>query len=196
VLSSRDFDPVGLAIDGTSVYWASAGRNMSVPKVGGDVPTTLCSGDNSGFIAVDGARAYWTTGDIITPGYLKSVPLSGGSPTVLASELGYPWDIAVHRGNVYWTNRTGGTLMAVPVDGGEPRVLFSGSESLLGLAIDDTNVYWAASTAGSVMRMPLGGGAPVTLASNQEVPFALAVDATSVYWTSSGDGTVMKLTPK
>jgi hypothetical protein len=72
---------VGIASDGTAVYWVYGGEGsdtgtvMTVP-VCGSIPTTLAAGqENAVGIAVDATDVYWATGSDI-----MKVSLAGGAP--------------------------------------------------------------------------------------------------------------------
>jgi hypothetical protein len=98
-----------IAVDGTSVYWATSAAVMKVPLGGGPI-TTLASGAvGVSRMAVDAVSAYWTydSGDIM------KVPIGGGAVTTLAStqcNLGY---IAVDSTSVYYTE-PGSVLKLTP----------------------------------------------------------------------------------
>jgi hypothetical protein len=201
-----------LAVDATSVYWAS-GTSLDLMKCGiggcGDPPTIIESGEGVDSIAVDAANIYWTTpsnaqpnsmGGITLDGTLKKCPLAGcsGAPTTLASGLNSPATIAVDATNVYLATLNGSTVAQCGIGGcGTPTTLAVGQANASGVAVDATSVYWIASD--TVMKCALGGcgGKPTTLASNQLVPSGIAVDGANVYWVNAGagdgaDGAVMK----
>jgi DNA-binding beta-propeller fold protein YncE len=57
---------------------------------------------------VDATSVYWANNG---GGTVMKVPISGGTPTTLASGQTTPWGIAVDATSVYWTNYGGGTVM-------------------------------------------------------------------------------------
>jgi hypothetical protein len=198
---------MGIAVDATSVYWASQntgcasrytqpsdrfGAVRELPLRGGAI-TPLASEQNCPWgIAVDASSVYWTDLD----GVMKA-PLGGGSPTMLATGQS-PRGIAVDATSVYWTNvgyiGPSGSVMKAPLEGGAAIALASGQYTTQGIAVDATSVYW--TNGEGVMKVPLGGGTITALvadASRQSGTYAIAVDTASVYWTDDYRGTVMKV---
>ncbi len=79
------------------------------------------------------------------------VPLSGGSPTTLASGQAGPAAIAVDATSVYWTkfpenSPADGTVLKVPLLGEGPSTslttLASEQDTPSAIAVDATSVYW------------------------------------------------------
>ena len=209
-----DQDIGGLAIDATSVYWTNLyGTIMKIGLAGG-TPTTLASGQNGAIrIAVDATNVYRVTNALYAltssvpatslptaVGTVMKMPIAGGNPTMLASNLS-PIGIAVDGTSVYWANGFGsnsGTLMKVPIDGGAPTTLASGLGSPTDVSVAGGYVYWTnggknsgADSTGTVMRTPIDGGTPLTIASQQNGSYGIAVDGTSVYWTNELGGTIV-----
>ena len=88
----------GIAVDGTSIYWATAGGNVMKFAFVGGTPISLVSGA-TGSIAVDSTSVYWTN-DVA--GTVMKISTSGGTPTTLASgPIGNL--IAVDDTSVYFT---------------------------------------------------------------------------------------------
>jgi len=114
----------GIAVDGTSVYWGTAGGGdgtvLKTPLAGGAI-TTLATGQSlPSQIAVDETSVYWTNSgyadynpggfdepDGPVPGSVVKVRINGGCPTTLSAG-GAPQDIAVDDTSVYWTDGPGG----------------------------------------------------------------------------------------
>ncbi len=159
-----------LAVDGTSVYFASpyAGTLARVPLDGGSVVTLasvahagVLDGGGPGFevtaLAVGATDVYWSIG-----GALLAVPLTGGTALTLAQ-------------------------LPSPTSAGD-----AGVAACTGAAVatDGASVYWAVACAagapGFVASVPVRGGALTTLASAQPTPTAVATDALNVYWTVAG----------
>jgi hypothetical protein len=155
-------EPLGIALDAASVYWASAatnlaGTNGSVVRASldGGPPVTLASDQNSPFdIAVDSVNAYWT--NYSNTGSVVKVRRDGGASSTLASGTVPLW-IATDGTSVYWTtyDATGsaGTVMKVSVDGGESVTLASGLAGPAVVAVDSTSVYWS-GTSGLMKLTP------------------------------------------
>ena len=119
------------------------------------------------------------------------MPLAGGTPTVLVSDLVVPGPMAgqiaitVDATSIYWTrvdyeDEGGiieGAVMKAPLAGGTP-ITLARAPAGWGIAVDATSVYWTGGDA--VMKVPLAGGTPTTLASGQDHPVGIAVDTTDV----------------
>jgi hypothetical protein len=207
-----------LVADSTYLYFTHLMDGaMRVPLAGG-TPALVAAGMEVGGIA--GANLFGWIGE---PGgtpespiaSLVVVPVTGGTPQVLASAISLPrlgWDeIAVDGANVYWISgeevpsADGGRaedwqVNQVSLDGGVPKTLASGrSSSEFGavgeIATDGQNVFWllddpdeGGPQVGNVMSVPVQGGAAVALASRpQRVLAGLAVDAGTIYWAEESN---------
>jgi hypothetical protein len=105
--------PFGLAVDGTSVYWADASLHavMSTPLGGGAI-TALASGQNTPvWVAVDATSVYWTDALPLSSGSVVKVPIGGGSPTTLVTGQSSPCGLAVDDTSLYWGDQNSGTIM-------------------------------------------------------------------------------------
>jgi hypothetical protein len=156
VLVSTLWDPTGIAVDSTNVYWTDFfGGQVAKCAIGGcnDTPTTLASGQSCPYaIVVDSTAVYWTNWG---PGAGWSAPDPRGA------------------------------LMTCAKNGcnDNPTTLASGQDTTLyGLAVDAINVYW--TDFNNLKKCAIGGcaGAPTILPGSTQPEF-IALDATSIYFT-------------
>lgn len=107
-----------IAVDATSIYWArgSGWHDVEKAPLAGGASITLAElqyPEVATNIAVDDTNAYWITGDGKRWNVMK-VPLTGGTPSTLASGQGIPGGLAMDATSVYWTTDDGdsvGTVM-------------------------------------------------------------------------------------
>jgi hypothetical protein len=176
--------PVGVAIDGDRVYWASlneggTGIVVESAAVGGGATTTLgftIDDNQPGYIAVTpadttGKRDIFVTGT--TPGgggAVYALPLHGGTMEVIwSTTVGEPYGIAADKRNVYW---------AVPNDSSGALYQMTNLPPLdAGTTFEEAGVV--PNDAGP------GFSSPTVLANSLTNSFFLAVDSTHVYFTTN-----------
>jgi hypothetical protein len=200
-VATGEDSPVGITASDSHVYWTVIGNGggpgsvMRAP-VGGGPPTALATDQTSpDAIAIDATSVYFVDNGV----GVMSVPLAGGTVTVLASG---PYGAAfgglvVDPATVYWADQ-GGALLTVPIGGGPVTTLVPATAHQLGaLAIDATSLYWTIegmhADNGSVMKMPLAGGPATALVTMLASPQAIAVDGASVYFNDYTSGTVSRV---
>ena len=198
---SNGFQPYGdLTVVGNTLYGTTFGGGdygkgtvFSLPLSGGS-PTVLASfsGSNGEYpeagLTVVGNNLYGTTYSLnngMGGGTVFSLPLSGGSPTVLASFSGFNGsgpqaDLTVVGNSLYGTTRYGGngfgTVFGLPLSGGTPIALASfnnnnGRNPEGGLTVVGNSLYGTATAGGAhgdygtVFSLPLSGGSLTVLSS-------------------------------
>jgi hypothetical protein len=181
VMLTTDVGPGAIAVDATSLYWASP-QQYTITKmpIDGHSPTVMASGSDaeSAFaIAVDSMNVYWTTGR----GAVMQMPTGGGTPIAIASDQGFPRGIAVDATSVYFTTFDTGTVKKVPIGGGIVTTLASGQDAPAAIVVHGDTAYWL--NAKSLMAVNIDGGMPYEVTS-AAVPRSIAVDDSGVYWTN------------
>ncbi len=186
--------------NGSNGKWPEAGVTIS----GNTLYGTASQGGNLSLNSGDGYGAVF------------SLPLSGGSPTVLASfsftNGANPYAGVTISGNtLYGTTNGGGpngnngygTVFSLPLSGGIPKVLgaftYSTGEwpdagvTLNGSTLYGTTTYAGANNDGTVFSVPLSGGSPTVLTSfnfdnTQTGNGALTLVGNTLYGTAEQGG--------
>jgi hypothetical protein len=149
-------NPVDLALDGTSVYWAdfSTGEIAKVPKSGGS-PVVLWSSPTTPPLAitVDATNVYFGVRDTgQSADEVMSVPIAGGTASTLASmgsvETGF---LFAGPSQLYWI---GPAIYSVPKAGGAS--MFLSTVGAFALALDASNLYFSGEDG--IEALPLSGG--------------------------------------
>jgi uncharacterized repeat protein (TIGR03803 family) len=169
----------GVVVSGGTLYGTtySGGANnqgvvYSVPVTGG-TPTVLASFDDAhgtnprGGLVMSGGLLYGAAsngGANLIYGTVFSVPVTGGTPTVLAdfdgTHGGIPWgDLVLSADSLYGTSLSGGAsnggvVFSVPLSGGTPTVLASfdgphGANPTGGLTLSGGTLYGATQQGGA-----------------------------------------------
>ena len=190
---SPNYGPIG--VDDNFVYWADvAGSPIHKTPVAGGTTVDFATTTQAQYVAADGTNVYWSDQDL-QGGAFVTAPAGGGTPTVLATDLTNPGDIAVDGTNVYFANSStlfGTKFWKVPRGGGTPvMVALSPDFSAYEIAVDATDIYWAGYN--KIGKAPIGGGSVTTFATGQQGAMSIAVDATNVYWLNTDGGALMKL---
>ncbi|MCU0491360.1 MAG: hypothetical protein MUD01_07225, partial [Chloroflexaceae bacterium] len=170
--------------DGSQVLFAwSNGQIYRIPPTGG-TPTSLTpsvifpSFVNASAVSSTGYVIYGTGTSSSQDQELYSIPLTGGSATLLNSTFGggfsflpEPLLVSADGSRVIYQTTTG--LASSPVAGGSAATLatFSASQSLYGVKVGGGRVVYAfrdtgpAGTVISIASVPVAGGSTATLAS-------------------------------
>ena len=147
-----------------------------------------------GAIAVSADTLYWGTYPNQTPGEIRSMPLAGGSSTLLAQNV-IVSELYLDGSTLYYvtSDRTGVySLFSIPATGGTPRMVATGSE-IWYVTSDASSVYFGqkvatGSSSSRIMRVDRTTSAVTPLV---EIPGALwgfAIDGTNVYWAWYSNG--------
>jgi hypothetical protein len=191
--------PTAVAVAGKTVYFADA---SSVAKIDKGVSVLHGKEQHPGGIAVDATRVYWSTGGscvsengapIAADGSISSVPLAGGKPTLLATGLRCPEEIAIDDDAIYVASMDDGTVLRIPKAGGAATVAATDNErGTRYVAVDATAIYWANQRTGKIKRRAKAGGKVDELASMKD-PAGIAVDDKFIYFTDSALGVIKKV---
>ncbi len=126
---------------------------------------------------------------------LKKVPLNGGTPVTLASDLYLPSKILVRNGFIYYSSG-GGALYKISAQGGSPTPISCCFSTPPGdILIDVDNIYIAENTStGTVKRISINAS-PIdkpVIVGDYHGAGRLAVDNVYIYWTEPSTGKIQR----
>jgi sugar lactone lactonase YvrE len=206
VVATLDDQPIALSVIGNQVYVALfIDGIVSVPTSGGTVTSLVPSVTGYTPLGVyfqnafvfDRTNLYFSeSSGGYTSGAIAFAPIGGGTPTVLASSLGFTAGIASDASNVYWVDQDQGTISRVPLGGGSATVLASGLKTPGGLALQNGTLYLT-DAAGDLLAVPASGGSVTTMLTGPGLPPnteladyspTVVTDASNVYFSVCSQG--------
>lgn len=184
--------PIDGGVAGPYFFWHrySAPQAVeSIPLAGGTIADLLPGETPCGGAAATPTDAYFLDQNC----NLVRVPLGGGSPTVIAQNLGITVALAMTLdANAAYV--AGYSVLRVPLDGSPATALWSATvtQYAVGVAVDAVNAYATIRDAAGpgqdrVLELPLDGSAPITLMSGRNNVFRVLSDGANVYVTENGD---------
>lgn len=194
ILATNQNQARSLVVENGQLYWTDFGvAEIMTESVDGGSPTVLLSSQPAFALAVDTNSLYWT--DNADAGTISSLPLDGGSVSVLAANQNQPFAITSNGSDLYWL--TLDAVMHEPLDGGKAVAIANTSQTIANnLTLDAAYLYWSSgSVDASIYRAPLNGGTVETIATNQANPTSVAVDNGVVFWANYGDSTIVRSSP-
>ncbi|MFN0249160.1 MAG: hypothetical protein ACKV2T_19910 [Kofleriaceae bacterium] len=138
-----------LAVAGDDVLWSEDCVMFGAPRIvrfAAGVASTFVADEAPQELAVDDGHAYWTTWAIDGP-RVRTIALSGGAPTTIATLSGYANSIAADANHVYiGGEKPGGdrAVLVVPRDGSVPAaVVATATNAISSVCAYDGVVYFA-----------------------------------------------------
>lgn len=203
-LVSGEHNPTALAVEGSFVYWTTAGTPKGswvdgtlnrAPTTGG--PKTILSSKLRATTALAlSPNAFWITSLGVTGvnGYLARIPRTGGAPTYLYNDINQT-EVIADSAHVFWTNQNvAREVQRLPENGkGSPTIVAYGSNGV-GLTQDASNLFFPLITQPpslrvEIFRVPKGGSASsavkigdIPLSNEDGDVTAMAADASSIYF--------------
>jgi hypothetical protein len=188
-LISNIVRPLAIVQDAKAIYWSvqeSTEGIMTFAKAGGN-PTVLALLPRAGSILILGSTLYFTQGSdwAAWNGSVSSLPVTGGSPTELATGLSAPGSLVTDGERLYWSSYWTGEIMSLPVDGtGLPAVHTKGDSQPAGLAVDATTIYWCTPSTGVIMSIAKNGKDPELVLDGQMGARSLRLHDGTLFWAN------------
>jgi hypothetical protein len=192
-----------IVVDRGFVYWTDdPSDDPASPKLGGvfRVPIDGCGMAEllTGatpivrplVLTVSGDTLYFATLNRLafSTGSVSSVPIAGGTPTLIADQQNDPRGLAVDGGKIYWTAYQTGALWSQELTpGAAPTEVLSATVAVSNpaeLVRGPSGLFWTSAVAGGgVFGLPLPLGAPPQrIAFNPWIPYTLRADGTNLFF--------------
>lgn len=204
-------DPLGLATDGTSVYFSVPTGQFAVDPVNAgsavfkgevthqavailayDIPEPQA-------VALFGPWLYFVARDDpgASAGSVRRVrkdadpDATGGA--IVVSGVGLPVALGfdAQRGYVSAESSNESRIYAFDPESGATTLLAIDVAGATDIAVDDGHVYWCNPQSGEVRAVCKGGGTSSLVAEGQGGPAGIAADSSGVYWANRSGGQVM-----
>lgn len=172
--------PVGLAFDGSALYYGACGAIMRLrffDQASAEVAVTINGCVN--ILATNDESIFWANFEDT----LYQVPKSGGDsvPIFAGSPISC---IVADRFNVYWT--ASGSIVGQRTAGSPVLLGRVPDTSSCNMTLDSDYIYWVSPADDRVIRIRRSGDGQDVLASGQEHMTDVTVDDDSIYWAASG----------
>jgi hypothetical protein len=146
--------PGRLVIAAGYLYWTVQGAGPIVwraPLVGGGPEPLVWDTSGAFGLVVDDTFVYYTQ---VNVGRVMRLPLAGGAPTALASQIGQPLFLASDGASLYWSDGSmDGKIVKLDLaNGAKPVILIDGQPGPRAVAVRDGFVYWTDVSDGTVLR--------------------------------------------
>lgn len=196
--------PVGIAIDGTHIYWSNSdGPNNTGTRIGranlngtGVNQSFISSTAGAHGIALTSTHIYWANRGVDGTGSTigrANIDGSGVNNNFITGASG-PHGIATDGTYIYWANYNNGTIGRANLDGtGVNQSFITGESSPAGITVASGHLYWANAGSNAIGRADLSGcsGSPPcnvtqSFIATASSPSDVAVGSNFIYWTNFG----------
>jgi hypothetical protein len=196
---------LGLVEDGSFLYVSDLFGGIVRVSKNGESPRLLAEFDTitPNQMAADATTLYFLAVDNTTLiGEVYSLPKAGGMAVRLASEIEFPFAIAVDDAYVYWIDvgtftgsgiKPDGKVERVKKNGESRQTLASSLSAPFAVALDETDVYFSetglalGNRSAGLRKVRKSGGAVTKLTDGRPV-VAIDIEGTEAFYSSAADG--------
>ena len=137
-------------------------------------------------VVLGDADAYWADR---LEGSIVSVPKTGGTPRILASDCGLPGPLVLQGDMLVWVEKRSESLWTMPAAGGVPRRLVQDFAGFASVVVGARGVYWTneAAVDGAFRVLTVGKDDEAEAVSGpSDAIDALGSDGLWLYWDRDG----------
>lgn len=149
-------------------------------KVAGRIYNLVSGNQNWGVWIINGI-CYYTEAGTNT---IKSVPVTGGTPTTLVTGVAGLRDLCCTSTKIYYLTASG--LNSVDITGGTGSLIVSDANNPQTCFTDGTKVYYASYNDGKIKSYTIIGGATNDEVTGLTNPVGVSASATDLWWSANG----------